>query len=262
MPESSNSEKSRQSYFHYTSLQALLGMLTNRHVWFSSLAFMNDAMEGYDLGRLLNVLSNDTPGSNDDEYKGLIDAATSAYLRHQYCFSATSLKDDLTQWRAYSELGQGVCIEFDDSFLQNEHLQKKSCVYDDAEKNRLIKSTKKLAATGDELNRILGNSEETMAYLGELIDHLSRFKHSSFATEVETRWILSLNGLTDSQHPIQFRSHRLGIVSYVEVPIEIGAIRTVRLGPQVPNQNKGTLEDLLTLKQCPGIVLQSEVTLR
>ena len=40
-------------YYHYTNIKAIYNIVKTGKVWFSSLAFMNDEMEGMDLHQVL-----------------------------------------------------------------------------------------------------------------------------------------------------------------------------------------------------------------
>jgi hypothetical protein len=54
-------------YFHYTSIEAILGIVTSQSVWMSSLAFMNDEMEDFELYDVLREylgLQANTPTNN------------------------------------------------------------------------------------------------------------------------------------------------------------------------------------------------------
>ena len=111
---------------------------------------MNDEMEGFDL---LAVLM-DTLGLNEivEDQRNEIEflrTSVETYLRWQFCFCATSLRDDLSQWRAYSPLGNGICIEFDEGFIQEPSAQKIECVYKDRLKRQLVRESEVLNARGE-----------------------------------------------------------------------------------------------------------------
>jgi hypothetical protein len=249
-------------YFHYTSIDALVQIIKGRKVWFSSLAFMNDEMEGFDTGEVLSLAAANLEGSEKETYIGLVSTTVEIFVRWQFCFSATTLKDDLSQWRGYSPLGQGACLEFDDRLFSDTAIRKVTCVYRDDEKLKVLQENSRLSATGQALNAILGEHEGLDKYIHEFVDALSRFKHRSFEPEQETRWIVSKAGLSEASDELKFRPHRLGLVSYLEIPIDVNGMKTITLGPQVPRQNQKTIDDFCMQQQCPAIVIESEVTLR
>lgn len=249
-------------YFHYTSIDALVNIIKSRSVWFSSLAFMNDEMEGFDTGEVMNLAASYLSGFEKETYFGLVSTTVETFVRWQFCFSATTLKDDLSQWRGYTPLGHGVSLEFDDSLFPNAAIRKVTCVYPDEEKVKILQESPKLSATGESLNAMLGDQEGLDGYMREFVDALSRFKHRSFEPEQETRWIVSKAGLSDASDELRFRPHRLGLVSYLEIPIALKGMKTITLGPQVPKQNQKTMDDFCIQQQCPAIVIESEVTLR
>lgn len=250
-------------YFHYTSIEAILGIVTSQSVWMSSLAFMNDEMEGFELYDVLREylgLQENTHTNNSQ--LDLVKTSVEAILRWQLCFSASTLKDDISQWRGYTPIGLGACIEFNDGFLPTENLKQISCIYDRDEKKNHLKNYATLSKSGDNLNQILSEQLGIQSFVEELADALARFKHQSFRPEQEIRWILSLRGLNDPRAKLSYRPHRLGLVSYIPITVDLSKVCSITLGPQVPAQNLKTVEDLLIQYDCAGYVTKSSVSLR
>lgn len=249
-------------YYHYTSIEALFNIVRSRTVWFSSLAFMNDEKEGFDLHAVLTDVLQLKHGSEQcHEALKLIDQLIDTYLRLQLSFSASTLRDDISQWRAYTTLGQGVCIEFEDGFIANQSAKKVECIYDLEAKRRAIIEDENLKANDASLNAILSESNGAKRYISSLIDSLVRFKSPSFKPEKEVRWVYTASGITKSSK-IKFRPHRLGLTSYREVAVDLSKVRSITIGPQVPKQNLKTIEDFIILNNCSGGVSQSSVSLR
>ena len=223
---------------------------------------MNDEMEGFDTGKVLSVVAADLTDSEKESYIGLVSTTVETFVRWQFCFSATTLKDDLSQWRGYSPLSQGACLEFDDTLFPEKLIRKVTCVYIDEEKLKVLRESPRLSATGEVLNSMLRDQEGLDGYIHEFVDALSRFKHRSFEPEQETRWIVSKAGISEASDDLKFRQHRLGLVSYLEIPIDLKGMKTITLGPQVPKQNQRTMDDFCMQQQCPAIVIESDVTLR
>ncbi len=250
-------------YFHYTNIEALFNIIRNKKVWFSSLAFMNDEMEGFDLHSVLTEVLQLKHGS--DECKNtleLIDTTIDTHLRFQMLFSATSLKDDISQWRAYTQLGQGVCIEFDDGFIKDKKAKKVECLYDFTSKKQAIIEDRNLKANDITIQHLLDTPAGIEEYVSSIINSLVRFKNESFRPEQEIRWVISLSGLSDKDAKILYRPHRLGLTTYQEVGVNLKKVKSITIGPQVPKQNLKTIEDFAIQNNCEGFVTKSKVTLR
>jgi len=250
-------------YFHYTNIEALFNIVRSKNVWFSSLAFMNDEMEGFDLHSVLTDVLQLKHGS--DKCKSileLIDTTIDTYLRFQMLFSATSLKDDISQWRAYTKLGQGVCIEFDDGFIKDKEAKKVECLYDFSSKKQAIIEDRNLKANDVTMQRLLDTPEGIEEYVASIIRSLVRFKNESFRPEQEIRWVISLRGSSDKNANILYRPHRLGLTAYQEVEIDLNKVKSIIIGPQVPKQNLKTIEDFAIQNNCLCFITKSKVTLR
>lgn len=250
-------------YYHYTNIDAFFNIVQKRKVWFSSLAFMNDETEGFDLHSVLTEILHLKYGS--DECKStleLIDTLIDTNLRFQMLFSATTLKDDISQWRAYTQLGQGVCLEFENGFIPVPVAKKVKCLYSFNQKKKAILEHKTLKANDITLGNILHDPKEIEEYIALVVETLARFKNESFKPEQEVRWVMSLKGLTDTNANILYRPHRLGLTAYQEIDVNLDKIKSITIGPQVPKQNLKTIEDFIVKNNCNGYVTKSKVTLR
>jgi hypothetical protein len=161
-------------YFHYTSIEAILGIVTSHSVWMSSLAFMNDEMEGFELYDVLREylgLQASTPTNNSQ--LDLIKTSVETFLRWQLCFSASTLKDDISQWRGYTPIGLGACIEFTDGFLRADNLKRISCVYDRDEKKEHLTTYATLSKSGHDLNQVQVRTRQSQA-VGACVNDASR----------------------------------------------------------------------------------------
>ena len=249
-------------YYHYTSIDALFNIVLSRRIWFSSLAFMNDEKEGYDLHEVLTEVLELKHGSEHcKQALNLIDQSIDVYLRHQLSFSASTLRDDISQWRAYTELGKGVCIEFDDGFIPDPNIKKINCIYDFDAKKEAIVSDHNLKANDKVLNTLLNDEQGTKEYVKSIIDTLVRFKSPSFKPEQEVRWVYTADSTIYNQDH-KFRPHRLGLTIYKEVPVDLRHVKSLTIGPKVPKQNLKTIEDFILQNDCQGFVSQSKVWLR
>ena len=136
-------------YYHYTNVDALFNIVRSGNIWFSSLAFMNDEMEGYDLHSVLSDVLQMKYGSDECKSKlALVDKTIETHLRFQFSFRASTLKDDISQWRAYTELGKGACVAFEDGFIYNSKVDKVGCLYSKEDKRRRLSTVSGTSSPG------------------------------------------------------------------------------------------------------------------
>jgi len=250
-------------YYHYTSIEAFYNIVRSGNVWFCSLAFMNDEMEGFDLHEVLTEVLDLKYGSDEcQQALKLVDTTINTYLRFQMSFSASTLKDDISQWRAYTELGQGVCIEFSERFISNNEINKVNCLYDYSSKKQAIINDRNLKANDGTIDQRLDTPEKVKEYVNSIIKTLVSFKNSSFSPEKEVRWVYSSDGVNDPVGGIKYRPHRLGLSTYKEVAVNLAEVKSITIGPQVPRQNLRTFEDFVIENNCSGFITKSAVTLR
>lgn len=250
-------------YFHYTNIDAFFNIALSGKVWFSSLAFMNDEMEGFDLHEVLSEILCLKHGEEETKKAlKLIDTTIETCLRFQLSFSASTLKDDISQWRAYTNLGQGICIEFIDGFISEDTAYQYKCLYGFEEKRRAIISDKNLKANDITIEHILSSQEGMNSYINSIITTLVRFKNASFSPEKEIRWVITSSGLTSPNSGLKFRPHRLGLTSYREVGVDLSKVKSITIGPQMSEQNLKTIEDFAIHNNCAGYITKTKVTLR
>lgn len=250
-------------YYHYTNIPAVYNIVKTGKVWFSSLAFMNDEMEGMDLHQVLAEVLELKYGSEQcKKTLALIETTIETYLRFQMSFSASTLMDDISQWRAYTQLGQGVCLEFDDDFIHDERIRKVECLYDFGDKKTAIIQNRHLKANDVTINGLLETHGDIEKYVSAIIETLVRFKNASFRPEQEVRWVHSLSSVADPHADLLYRPHRLGLSTYQEVEVDLSKVISITLGPQLSKQNLKTFEDFLIENNCSGYVTKSKVTLR
>lgn len=254
-------------YHHYTNIESLFHIILTKKVWFNSLAFMNDDLEGFDLHRVMAEVMN--LKNEGDEFKGkmfFVDSTIQESLRLQLIFSASSLRDDISQWRAYTTLGQGVCISFEDGLFEG-NPRKVECLYSFPDKKAAILEDLYLSANDKELATFFdpkdgGGTKAIRECIVSITESLVRFKSSSFSPENETRWVLHASCMDNVNSDMKYRPHRLGLTPYEEVPIDLNKIRRITLGPQVPPQNIKTMQDFCKSKDCLAKIQTSEVSLR
>ncbi len=210
--------------YHYTTAEGLIGIVTNREIWCTSILCMNDPSEfreGLTLAaQHLSRLKEDGTSTGEITYE-LADtlarlARPSLTTIRTFVCSFSEDPDSLAQWRAYCPHGGyaiGFPFETFAALYDNHEAALVQCIYDDKEKRALIK---KRVTTGRR-----NNWNDQSEYM--LVTESLRFKHVAFSQEKEWRLIhspLDRNKYHDGLFKKYcFRSHNGRVVPYAKVKL-------------------------------------------
>lgn len=203
---------------HYCDFAALNGIISQKEIWLSPVALMNDynelrkgqklfkrfAQDGeplQDLGRALQDTQVDLFNLLSDEFNNRLHSDwTNSYVS---CWSMRDIPsnehDDLTMWRGYASEGNGVAIVIDHSKINPEgdfagEIVASPVLYE-TEENFAIRAKECLESFFDNLMKLdpkvrLENKSIVARAFGELCFHLAiTHKHLGFAAEKEWRFI-------------------------------------------------------------------------
>ena len=278
-----------ETLFHYTTAAGLLGILRDSRLWASDLRFLNDAQEAvYARDVVLDAVRDmenpvrdpghfahkygDEAIETFSRYQGMVveKVLTSEFGVFVACFCESS--DLLSQWRGYGE-DHGYAIEFTTVGLEQSLQQ--------IPRYKRASGLFKVQYGGEATDAIAGSAVEAVADFN--LNHpgvkahfaalavssmLAQVKNPGFAEEQEWRLIVGLDLLDESkasgaQWPTMYRSTRMAIVPYIELPLERDLIVSIRVGPgnNVDVREAGVRRLLKTLG-CEATVTRSEVPLR
>lgn len=211
--------------YHYTRHRGLLGIVGEGKLWASQIQFLNDSLEFEHAWRLLESwLPNDGFGQAFRMF-----LSRDRQLKHGVCVTSFSERDDdLSQWRAYGDVGNAYSIGFDVAALLK---------VADLFEGRLLKCVYAAPDQTRELGRVVGphyeafiafyeavggNLQPHMADLNEMIDRFMddffvlapTLKSDAFAGEHEYRLVFPPphKGLT-----LRFSQGRNFLVPYLEI---------------------------------------------
>ena len=211
-------EKETVEYFyHYTSPQALISIISNNSIRFTDCEFLNDIEEYNYIKQLLNpdLYKCESRGFKDHIeflYKNINNENEDYFILREngkkfgrlkrgkyYVISGTHNKDSLPMWVYYShgEGYYGYSLQFDlNRFVKLFEGMKGSLIYGDV----VYTKTKQIKIISRELNKILDKYEEQKAYfnhvdedliVGDSLDLIQRlrlfFKNPGFSHEKEFR---------------------------------------------------------------------------
>lgn len=239
-----NVQRTWKNVTHYTSLEGFRSIVENDQLWASNIRFLNDKAEmEFGLKEAVKFL---------EHQEKQIEKVTSAHgvLRRAKkniqskgipsafacCFCTDG--DSLSQWRGYTNGGQGIAITFevgrlDDHFSEYNAVMAEVAYGTDATKQRLTDEFEKLVSSsgGD----LFSDGWPSAENLEALILTLSpQFKHKSF--EDEREWRLIINE-PKKQSDLEYRTKDNVLVPYLKlgqrgVPLPITKI-TVGPGKDV-----------------------------
>lgn len=249
-----------RTLYHYTSIGGLQGIVESRGIWATEIRYLNDAKELVQtLDMFLSVIRAKYESSDERTREFL--RQLEEWLRHclidghlVFVVSLSEQGNLLSQWRAYSPLGNGVSLGFDPQDLctvapaQGYRLGK--CVYDGQLQQRVIREIfgqieKEAISSGPENDT--GKRHPMNSYYSifekfedDLLMCAALLKHPAFREEVEWRAVSSVVKRY-APSDIRYREGRSCLVPYRElslVPANADRItlKEIFVGP-TPNSN-------------------------
>jgi hypothetical protein len=252
---------------HYTSLDALLSIIETKSLRATNVHYLNDSSES-ELG--LNVMrrvaedARKTAAGIDAEFlahfigwlDGRVFESASVYV---LCFSEA--RNQLSQWRGYTQHGRGVCISIDSGLLV-QRMQAQGWTFQNCRYNRdsqltwaeaiLSRMRREAGASceGLEGDKKKGFDAVLQNCLSDLLQVAATIKNDGFTEEREVRFISAMINAGDEQ--IGYRAGRTALIPYVQFRLaekeEKLAIQEIMIGPS-PTQH-------LTQSALGGLVRQ------
>lgn len=266
--------------YHYCDMSSLVGIVTSRSLWLSSIWHLNDPSElkfGFQLARNCALERfTELPDSTIDRFCWMIaEQFESGALADAFGFfvgSFSGTADDLAQWRAYADDARGVAIEIAPDWFQSDANKTwidgrsdprdffvvSNVLYDEGQ------AKQRQAEAIDQAFRVYRSAEELglhenrdafekfasalLASLGvPLLWNSLVVKHRAYAHEVETRLLLTHSTHNISSH-VKTRTRGSQIISYVPVKFELTEPRVLRkilIGPAAVGNAERGIADLL-----------------
>lgn len=214
-----------KTVYHYTSLEGFMGIVSNRAVWMTEFAYLNDRQEiRYGTELLLQEVVTMLKNETDKQIRGLLLAwkeklSTST---NRICMTSFSADDDsLSQWRAYGPIAIGfpthpLSLHVSDArFQQVEYDPDRQ-----AKLARIYVHHLTSAFKSDMDNGKLENASDLYHKSDRLLELAVFFKHPAFKSENEYRLayidqpdVLSAIGIESPRR--SFRAARGRLIPYV-----------------------------------------------
>jgi hypothetical protein len=239
--------------YHYTSFAGLLGILKEKALWASSVHHLSDALEvsfaleqfnkvaiGRELGNPLGLEQYFVIGLRNvlNDLQGPIQrVGKDMNLIYTYVSSFCEEGDRLSQWRAYSPPGGGVCLGFDAQKLaqvaQRSDFELIKCLYDETTQGERIrdfvskllgsveadlKASHQTPESNPILRALSGDYTAIWPYHQEIIRCAATLKHEAFNEEHEWR-LVSRGAPIAGALGCRFRETPNTIVPYRSIPL-------------------------------------------
>jgi hypothetical protein len=228
-------QEPKENLFHYTSLDGVVGIREAGGIWATKIQYFSDYSEldhAFDMFRSrCQILLGNGRGPREivlqlDSWLRSRSHTASASL-FVVCF--TESRDSLSQWRGYTPMGRGACLE-----IKAEHLiecanaqgfELAKCIYSYNQKAALVEQAIDFLVS--EAGQIGPDSSHgTQSYhpaFASLQDELFRvaatFKHESFEDEREWRAVLRLHNSRFAPS-IAYRVGRTTLIPYVDFSLK------------------------------------------
>ncbi|HVN58747.1 MAG TPA: DUF2971 domain-containing protein [Bacteroidales bacterium] len=254
--------------YHYTNLEALIGIVQKHDLWLTNSRFSNDETElnhGYEIAReVINRHKQTKTSTEMARYYGLVESLLRNPPQGVYICCFCERNNLLSQWRSYGENGTGVSIGFnptgfqrftgpDLSTEQYGLMRLWKVYYDDQVKEKIVAQALELIP---EMHK--GKSIELQAQKAAEAIHffLPTFKNKDFVDEDERRLIFTPSK-NCSVKPL-YRYRRQMLVPYFSLNSLVNQnnqnnqnpcrlpIKSVMVGPSERKQiNKESIELLM-----------------
>ena len=110
-----------ETLYHYCSIEGLFHIINTKSIWLTNSSHMNDSLENSWIENYFEIIKD---YFKNDEYKKFLINVFDIYKLNNhppFIFCLSKEKDQLSQWRAYSQDGHGVSIGFNTKFLSIEN---------------------------------------------------------------------------------------------------------------------------------------------
>jgi hypothetical protein len=219
--------------YHYTSIEALCGILEHKCLWLTNITLMNDKKE---MSQFISDLKKAIKEKVQYGSKHKVDDLFKKYCGKRndnivYTMSFSKNEDDAAQWDRYADNGHGVCISFSYQCLQ-EYVRNNKQTFNPISLNEVFypqnESDHDLARIiSDYINDNYNNAILRQNCFEKIEDVFSNawacsfdYKHCSFASENEVRLSTFPDFNYDKSSGLHYALHNNNINEHYEFPIE------------------------------------------
>jgi hypothetical protein len=255
-----NTRVKPETLYHYTTLEGLLGILSQNVLWATKIQYLNDASEltkpieiavkmVEDMQKS-SVLSVETKKSLSEGIEQL-----NFWREVNLCVASFCEEGDLlSQWRGYGSFGSAFSVGFKTEKIQDtiskNGFELIQCKYlDDAGYSEAVDHLF-WSAVAESMKNDKTNSD----FLGMFIKSIAGIKLKCFQEEKEWR-IISSRPIQYDNPNFKFRTGKSMIIPYYALPLDPSSIVEIVIGPcQHPGLVKSALNGLATKYNLKNII--------
>ena len=209
----------RPTLFHYTTQEGLLGIVSSKSLWVTSVRHLSDSTEfAYTVELVRETLNRKLRGEKgpySSYYAGILGKLDALKDMTLFVGSFSEEGDLLSQWRAYGSSGIGFSVGFQYEYLRSlaeaQQFRILKCLYKESEHAALVE---KLINLGT-LNVKEGDTQAgEMTFFIGLYQVAPALKHPSFSEEREWRVVSEVAWPNKSS--AKFRTGKSMLVPYRE----------------------------------------------
>ena len=251
--------------YHYTSFSAFQKIIESKSIWATHVKYLNDSEEFSHAFSLAEKYIDEhlVNASQGDTTLGRAIKSSFSSRPITACVASFSEESDaLSQWRAYSHGGVGVCIGFRATLFQkiieahqdsSERLMQ--CIYEEKEKRleieRLLREPIKTMHDG-----VWRSSNDRMAQcvsdlVVPLILNAPRFKHEAFKSEKEWRFVrhaVEQASIGLKATPWEFRANDSYLIPYTGV--DLSEVEPLELTEVIVGPNPHSYDAVRSTEMC------------
>lgn len=218
-------QKPEGPIYHYTSLEGIISILSNKCTWATRIQYLNDESE---FMHAISLLLTSLPKSQEvtkqsikkyiEKIKFRLDDVANLNL---FVLSFSENGDLLSQWRGYCPPGRGYSIGFNYDHLEVQMAKQgfnlRRCIYNKQEKLELINEhiSQYMISENDDYNYSDKELDDlAQIFVKQFILFAPLLKHHSFLEEKEWRLISDL--FPQDHKQIKYRPGKSMIVPYFE----------------------------------------------
>jgi hypothetical protein len=235
-------------FYHYTTQEGLLGILSTQELWATDIRCFNDARE---LQLVFDTAMSRVPhpfaveaGTMQDFYRSLHHSLTIQSISDgtagPWVISFSADGDTLSQWRAYSSpvgYALGFEVALPSPSFDPPEVSLVECQYDQSALENAVDSALSRILDAYDANPTAESRELGSSFGSELASLAPAHKHHGFREESEWRVVVR-EAFVGNQLPMRFRPGRSTLVPYYGIPFvyqghRIFRLREVVVGPTV-----------------------------
>jgi hypothetical protein len=239
----------KETIYHYTDLNGLIGIIENQCLFSTNIGFVNDNKEliygrEFILRTIPQLKNTLTEYIKPELIDAIVDSLNSIQIPEFYTTCFSKEKDLLSLWRGYADNGQGIAIGFYSGLRNsiNQMLQGSHVKYDTKIQKAYLKEILKISLSFIIEKKIEHKLTEeefelvTKKIISNIIlEDFLTFKDKGFKEENEYRYIVGSQYIkNDKKNKIHFRTNGKFLIPYIKLEAKAGEllpINEIIVGP-------------------------------